>query len=116
MSVDLMNDETAAHVPQKRKLELCKSYTDLGYCAYGDNCFFAHGVQELVRHQPILRKKMCRNYHQHKYCKFGSRCNFVHDPHHGFQAKKPLSMLKLMEEYPEFLTSLSFKKKLLHFL
>lgn len=44
MSVQVINDETAAHPGQKRKLELCKSYAETGYCAYGDNCFFAHGV------------------------------------------------------------------------
>lgn len=83
---------------------------------YGESCFFAHGLEELVMYQPTLRKKMCRNYHQHKYCKFGSRCNFVHDPNHGFQPKKQKSMLKMMEEYPDFLTSLNFRKKLISFL
>jgi hypothetical protein len=73
-------------------------------------------VEELSQHQPTLRKKMCRNFHQHKYCRFGSRCNFVHDPNHGFYPKKPKSMLKMMEEYPEFLTSLNFRKKLVSFL
>ena len=116
MSLELINDEATAFAPLKRKLELCRSYTDTGLCAYGSNCFFAHGVQELVLHQPILRKKMCRNFHQHKYCKFGSRCNFVHDPHHGFQPKKPKSMLRMLEEYPDFLPCMNFKKKLLNFL
>jgi butyrate response factor 1 len=100
MSTQVLNDETAAQAPNKRKLELCISFAESGYCIYGSSCFFAHGLEELVMHQPTLRKKMCRNFHQHKYCKFGSRCNFVHDPKHGFYPKKPKSMLKMMEEYP----------------
>ena len=116
MSATVLNDETAAQLPQKRKLELCRSFTETGRCHYGDNCFFAHGVEELTRHQPLLRKKMCRNYHQHKYCKFGARCNFVHDPHHGLQPKKSFSFLKMLHDYPEFLTSLTFKKNLINFL
>jgi hypothetical protein len=34
------------------------SYTERGYCGYGENCFFAYMVEELVIPQPILRKKM----------------------------------------------------------
>lgn len=44
MSMELTNDETTAYAPLKRKLELCKSFSDTGFCGYGDNCFFAHGV------------------------------------------------------------------------
>ena len=45
MSMILISDETVAHGPQKRKIELCKSYTETGLCGYGENCFFAHGVE-----------------------------------------------------------------------
>ena len=95
-----LSDESLAAAGAKRKVELCRSFAESGYCVYGESCYFAHGLEELVLHQPTLRKKMCRNYHQHKYCRFGARCNFVHDPNHGFQPKKPKSMLKMMEEYP----------------
>lgn len=98
MSVEFIEYEAEIIQAQtKRKLELCKSYSETGYCVYGDSCFFAHGVDELVMYQPTLRKKMCRNYHQHRYCKFGSRCNFVHDPKHSETSKKAKSMLKMME-------------------
>jgi len=40
-----MNDEKIATAPEKRKLELCRSFTDTSYCPYGDNCFFAHGLE-----------------------------------------------------------------------
>ncbi|CAM6005580.1 unnamed protein product [Sphagnum balticum] len=96
MSASLVCVAVAGEGIHKRKLELCKSFTERGYCLYGDNCFFAHGVEELVLHQPTLRKKMCRNYHQHKFCKFGSRCNFVHEVR-GEGARKYRSMVKMME-------------------
>jgi hypothetical protein len=100
-------------LPCKRKLELCRSFTESGRCVYGDNCFFAHGLEELIAHQPQLRKKMCRNFHQHKFCRFGSRCNFVHECGNAPSNRKPKSMVKMMEEYPEMLTALRFRKTLL---
>ena len=45
MTTEVLNDETAAQASNKRKLELCKSFTQTGYCIYGDNCFFAHGLE-----------------------------------------------------------------------
>ena len=30
--------------PPKRKLELCRSFSEHGFCHYGENCFFAHGL------------------------------------------------------------------------
>ncbi len=29
--------------PKKHKTELCKTYSELGYCNYGKKCRFAHG-------------------------------------------------------------------------
>ena len=29
--------------PKKHKTELCKTYSELGYCNYGFKCRFAHG-------------------------------------------------------------------------
>ena len=80
----------------KRKLELCRSFSETGFCHYGENCFFAHGLAELQQHQPTLKKKMCRNYHQHRYCKFGSRCNFVHNPRHPQGPKPQKSLMKML--------------------
>jgi len=45
MSMELSSDEASAYPPLKRKLELCKTYEETGYCGYGENCFFAHGVE-----------------------------------------------------------------------
>lgn len=34
--------------PTKHKTELCNTFSELGYCNYGDKCRFAHGKEELV--------------------------------------------------------------------
>jgi len=44
MSVEVLNEESILAVGGKRKLELCRSFTETGYCVYGDSCFFAHGL------------------------------------------------------------------------
>lgn len=100
MSLEVLTGETVMNSWQKRKLELCKSFTENGYCHYGANCFFAHGIQELSLHQPTLRKKMCRNFQHDKFCKFGSRCNFLHHPLNDNPNRKSKTLLKMMEEYP----------------
>lgn len=109
MATSILKPFSPNQDPTKRKLELCKAFAEVGYCSYGENCFFAHGLDEL--HQPTLKTKMCRNFHELRYCRFGARCNFLHDRQHGQGQKKQLSMVKMMEEYPDFLTELSFKRK-----
>ena len=32
----------------KYKTEMCKNFSENGYCHYGDKCQFAHGAHELV--------------------------------------------------------------------
>jgi len=62
------------------KTELCRSWTELGYCPYGDSrCQFAHGKSEL---RPVIRHKKyktvkCKNFLA-GYCPYGSRCCFIH--------------------------------------
>merc|ERR1719204_919108 len=63
------------------KTELCRSWTELGYCPYGsDRCQFAHGMEEL---RPVIRHKKyktvkCKNFLA-GYCPYGARCCFIHD-------------------------------------
>lgn len=99
----IVDNEICQDAPTKRKIELCKSWTEDGFCRYGDACFFAHGVDELIRYQPALRKKTCRNFHQHRYCKFGSRCNFVHEVKEVTEITKSKSFEKMIEEFPELI-------------
>lgn len=64
----------------KHKTELCKTFSELGYCNYGDKCRFAHGRQELVQ-LPVnkdLRKRKCNGYWGKGYCSYGVRCQFGH--------------------------------------
>lgn len=65
------------------KTEICRSHLNSGFCEYGDNCQFAHGIQELrPRHFDVKYKtQLCKNYHKDGHCRFGSRCKFIHDEH-----------------------------------
>lgn len=70
-----------AYSSQLYKTELCKSYTDTGFCRYGLKCRFAHGAHEL---RPIVRHKKykterCKNYMETGVCPYGPRCRFIHD-------------------------------------
>lgn len=65
------------------KTEICTTHMRVGYCKYGENCQFAHGVNELrPRHFDVKYKtQMCKNYHNDGSCRFSSRCKFIHDEH-----------------------------------
>lgn len=65
------------------KTEICRSHLQTGYCEYGPNCQFAHGIHELrPRHFDVKYKtQLCKNYHKDGNCRFGSRCKFIHDEH-----------------------------------
>lgn len=62
------------------KTEVCRSWSELGYCPYGDSCQFAHGQQEL-RVRPMIHKKYktvrCKKFLA-GHCPYGTRCCFVH--------------------------------------
>jgi len=63
------------------KTEICRRWTQMGFCPWGGSCRFAHGAKEL-RMRPIMHRKFktvrCRKYLA-GYCPYGSRCCFVHD-------------------------------------
>lgn len=62
------------------KTELCRSWTEFGFCPYGPRCQFAHGKNELrhmLRHKKYKTLK-CKNY-QAGYCPYGTRCCFIHE-------------------------------------
>jgi hypothetical protein len=66
----------------KYKTELCKGFSDNGFCPYGNKCRFAHGKQELSV-KPInatrYKQKECKSFKEQGFCMYGSRCNFKHD-------------------------------------
>lgn len=66
----------------KYKTELCKSYTESNFCAYGNKCRFAHGKNELFDKMIACKKykqKECNSFFKNKYCCYGSRCHFKHE-------------------------------------
>ena len=68
----------------KYKTELCKNYSEKGYCPYRWKCQFAHGQEELhIGAIPLVNKKFrtkkCRSYWQQGFCPYGVRCQFYHD-------------------------------------
>lgn len=66
----------------KHKTQLCKNFTENGWCPYYNKCRFAHGTYELIS-APIsnrcFRKKKCNNFTQKGYCSYGTRCQFGHE-------------------------------------
>lgn len=87
------------------KTELCKSFTETGYCRYGAKCQFAHGKEEvrpILRHPkyktevslsntnccihmhknyidcPRLNVQICKTFHTTGTCPYGIRCRFIH--------------------------------------
>ena len=64
----------------KKKTELCKNYELYKDCYYGDNCSFAHGLDELRESfiVPSHKTKMCKSFFENKICTFGIRCSYQH--------------------------------------
>jgi hypothetical protein len=67
-------------IKKKKKTELCKNYELYHDCYYGENCCFAHGVDELRDNilSPNYKTKMCKSFIDNKYCSFGIRCSYLH--------------------------------------
>ncbi|ESQ28721.1 hypothetical protein EUTSA_v10018817mg [Eutrema salsugineum] len=62
------------------KTELCNKWQETGACPYGDNCQFAHGIDELrpvIRH-PRYKTEVCRMIVTGATCPYGHRCHFRH--------------------------------------
>ena len=66
--------------PAKHKTELCKTYSLLGYCNYGEKCRFAHGAEDLVRGGPHQgsKSRKCNGFWRKGSCCYGVRCQFGH--------------------------------------
>ena len=66
----------------KFKTEMCKNFSENGYCPYGEKCQFAHGAHELVavcgQGKRRCEKKKCRSFWQKSMCGYGTRCQFSH--------------------------------------
>lgn len=66
--------------PVKHKTELCKTYSELGYCPYEHKCRFAHGKHELVKMptKNVLKNRKCNGFWKNGCCSYGIRCQFGH--------------------------------------
>lgn len=64
------------------KTELCNKWRGTGVddCPYGDQCRFAHGVEELrpVLRHPRYKTQVCRMFGTDTGCPYGHRCHFRH--------------------------------------
>ena len=52
-----------------------------GRCKYGENCAYAHGIENLrskVTNTTAYRTKKCIQFFDNGYCPYGSRCQFKH--------------------------------------
>ena len=67
-------------IKRKKKTELCKNYELYKDCYYGDNCSFAHGLDELRDNiiLPSYKTKLCKSFVENKTCNFGTRCSYQH--------------------------------------
>jgi hypothetical protein len=66
----------------KYKTELCKTFTQNGFCPYGNKCRFAHGKQDLFDKVISCKKykqKECISFFKNLHCCYGTRCHFKHD-------------------------------------
>ncbi|XP_008243302.1 PREDICTED: zinc finger CCCH domain-containing protein 15 [Prunus mume] len=62
------------------KTELCNKWQEAGECPYGEQCQFAHGIEELrpvIRH-PRYKTEVCRMVLAGVACPYGHRCHFRH--------------------------------------
>ena len=67
-------------IKRKKKTELCKNYELYKDCYYGDNCSFAHGIEELRENVilPSYKTKLCKSFVENGTCNFGIRCSYQH--------------------------------------
>jgi len=79
VSIRRQNDVTGAVRPvvnaARYKTELCRSYSENGYCRYADKCQFAHGPGELraTSRHPRYKTELCKAYHTTGFCAYGAR-------------------------------------------
>ncbi|CAG9537840.1 unnamed protein product [Cercopithifilaria johnstoni] len=63
------------------KTSLCNAFRDTGQCAYGLQCRFAHGTDELrpaPEPHPKYKTQLCNKFALYGSCPYGSRCQFIH--------------------------------------
>ncbi len=76
-----------------------------GHCKYGDNCAFAHGIDELNQRKMSsnYKTKLCKQFFEIGYCSYGARCQFSHkknieNENEGNNEKEEVSYLKILSD------------------
>lgn len=83
----------------KYKTELCKYFEMNGYCPYGENCAYAHGIENLrikTTNSSHYRTKKCSSFFSNGYCPYGSRCQFSHSEFEN-KNRDPISYIDTLE-------------------
>ncbi|CAJ0583081.1 unnamed protein product, partial [Mesorhabditis spiculigera] len=75
------------------KTSLCREFLH-GHCSYGQNCTYAHGVQELrdpnerQQKHPKYKSMPCNKFSESGWCRYGTRCQFEHKLYKGMPKMK----------------------------
>lgn len=87
----------------KYKTEMCKSWSQTGFCVYGNKCRFAHGRHELYIKPTVTatkyKQKDCNSFKEQGYCLYGTRCNFKHDQRRFDDLERSYHTLYLLSEF-----------------
>jgi butyrate response factor 1 len=81
-ALDFVDNQLESQKDPKYKTELCTTFSDTGFCAYGNKCRFAHGKNDLIdkfMSHPKYRKSDCLTFHTTGFCTYGTRCHFKHN-------------------------------------
>lgn len=67
----------------KYKSQLCKNFSQMGWCRYGMKCQYAHGYNDVALNviQPkkmAYRTRRCNSFWNEGKCTYGKRCQFSH--------------------------------------
>lgn len=70
----------------KYKTEMCKNYSEMGYCPYYEKCQFAHGYHDMILTPELFERlsrqaskpRRCKNFWNTGQCAYGLRCQFSH--------------------------------------
>lgn len=78
------------------KTEMCRSFSELGACKYGDSCQFCHSEAELrvVERHPKYKTEICRTFWLEGSCPYGKRCCFAHLDNAGLIEKAKMLSTK----------------------
>ena len=62
------------------QVELCRSWMESGFCAYGEHCHYSHvSPKKITKRSPLNKPEItCRYWMKFGHCKRGDQCRFKH--------------------------------------